>query len=323
MNVLITGLTGLVGSHLAEYLAAMPGVVVFGFKRWRSDPATIAHLPPSVRVIEGDIEDRSSVERAVRLSAPDRVFHLAAQSYPNESWDAPAVTMTANVIGQINLLEAIRHSPYRPVIHIAGSSAQYGFIRPEDCPIPESLPMRPLSPYGVSKVAQELLAHQYFANFGLRTIVTRSFNHVGPRQGDRTAVQTFCKQIAEIEAGRRAPVVYVGNLEPRRDFSDVRDVCRALWLLAERGTPGEVYNLCSGRAPTIKEVLELVVSKSWVPVQVTVDPQRLRPADEPILLGDNSKLRRDTGWTPEISLDESVDHILAYWRARLGIARPP
>lgn len=318
MNVLITGLTGLVGSHLAEYLLEQPGVTVYGFKRWRSDPATIRHLVGRIEIIEGDIEDRSSVERAIALSRPDRIFHLAAQSYPSESWDAPALTVQTNVIGTINLLETVRHRSPHTAVHVAGSSAEYGFIRPEDCPIAETLPLRPLSPYGVSKVAQELLAYQYFANFGLRTYLTRSFNHIGPRQGERTAVQTFCKQVAEIEAGLRPPVVRVGNLTPRRDFTDVLDVCRALWLLVERGRPGEPYNLCSGEAPVIGDVLHLVLSKSHVAVTIEEDPTRLRPSDEPILLGDNSKLRADTGWSPQIALSESIDRILAYWRARLA-----
>ncbi len=314
MNVLVTGLTGMVGSHFAEWLLTQPGVTVFGFKRWRSDPASYRHLVGKITIIEGDIEDRTSVERALKLSQPDKIFHLAAQSYPTESWDAPIATFAANVTGTINLLEAVRHSSLRPAIHIAGSSAEYGFIRPEDCPIQESMPLRPLSPYGVSKVAQELLGYQYFANFGLRTFVTRSFNHIGPRQGERTAVNTFCKQVAEIEAGLRPPIVYVGNLTPRRDFSDVEDVCRALWLLTERGTPGEVYNLCSGQAPVIGDVLTLVLAKSAVPVEVREDPARLRPSDEPILLGDNSKLRADTGWKPEVPLETSIDRILNYWR---------
>jgi GDP-4-dehydro-6-deoxy-D-mannose reductase len=323
MNVLITGLTGLVGSHLAEYLLTIPGVNVYGLKRWRSDATPIRHLSGRITIIEGDVEDRSSVERAIALSQPDRIFHLAAQSYPSESWDAPVLTMAANVMGTLNLLETVRHRWPQAAVHIAGSSAEYGAIRPEDCPIRETMPLRPLSPYGVSKVAQELLAYQYFVNFGIRTYITRSFNHIGPFQGERTAVQTFCKQVAEIEAGLRPPVVLVGNLTTRRDFSDVRDVCRALWLLMERGRPGEPYNLCSGVAPTIAEVLGLVLERTSVRVTVQQDPARLRPSDEPILQGDNQKLRQDTGWEPEIPLAASIDWILAYWRARVAAAATP
>jgi len=317
MNVLITGITGLVGSHLADYLVEFPQVRVFGFKRWRSNPRNIAHLVNRVAMLEGDVEDPSSVELALRQSQPSRIFHLAAQSYPRESWDAPIATFNANVVGTINLLEAVRRLGLSTVVHIACSSAEYGYILPEEVPITEDHPLRPLSPYGVSKVAQELLGYQYAANFGLRTVMTRSFNHIGPRQGDRCAVQTFCKQVAEIEAGLKPPVVKVGNLAPRRDFSDVRDVVRALWLLAEKGRPGEVYNLCSGQAPTIGEILDQVLSMARVPMQVEVEEARLRPSDEPILLGDNSKLRRDTGWSPQIPLAQSIADILDFWRQEL------
>lgn len=320
-RVLITGITGLIGSHLADYLVTLPGVEVYGFKRWRSSGENVVHLRGRVEMIEGDIEDGSSVERALELAKPDRIFHLAAQSYPRESWDAPIATFNANVVGTINLLEAVRRKGLDPAIHIACSSAEYGFIRPEEVPITEDHALRPLSPYGVSKVAQELLGYQYHANFGLRTFMTRSFNHIGPRQGDRCSVQTFCQQVAEAEAGLREPVVYVGNLTPRRDFSDARDVVRALWLLAEGGAPGETYNLCSGRAPTIQEVLDLVLEQARVKVEVRVDPARLRPADEPILLGDNTKLCRCTGWAPEIPLRQSVGDILSFWRDRLRMAR--
>jgi GDP-4-dehydro-6-deoxy-D-mannose reductase len=272
-------------------------------------------------ILEGDVEDRSSVEAALRASRPEVVFHLAAQSYPSESWQAPIATFNANVTGTINVLEAVRAADRDIAVHIAGSSAEYGFVRPEECPIREDHPLRPLSPYGVSKVAQELLGYQYHANFGLRTFLTRSFNHIGPRQGDRTSVNTFCKQVAAIEAGLAEPVVHHGNLTPRRDFTDGRDAARALWLLVQRGRPGEVYNLCSGRAPTIQEVLDCARGLGRVPTTARPDPARFRPADEPLLLGDNQKLRADTAWAPEIPLQQSVSDILDYWRARVGGAR--
>jgi GDP-4-dehydro-6-deoxy-D-mannose reductase len=321
MRVLITGITGLVGSHLADYLLTLDGVEVHGFKRWRSDDRPIAHLHGRVSLHEGDIEDAWAVGQLVRSLQPDRIYHLAAQSYPSESWDAPVATVNANIVGTVNLLEAVRHFSPASQMHIAGSSAQYGFIRPEDVPISEDHPLRPLSPYGVSKVAQELFGLQYHANHGIPVYLTRSFNHVGPRQGDRCSIQTFCKQMVEAESGLRQAVIYVGNLQPRRDFSDARDAARALWLLLERGQPGEVYNLCSGRAVAIQEILDTVLGLGKVLVRVEVDPARLRPADEPILLGDNSKLRRDTGWEPEIPLEQTIQHILEYWRGRLHAER--
>ena len=317
MRVLITGITGLVGSHLADYLLSLGEIEVIGFKRWRADDRAIRHLRGQVRLIEGDIEDAFSVATAIEQSQPDRIYHLAAQSYPSESWAAPVTTLTANVTGTVHVLEAVRRLKPGAQVHIAGSSASYGLIRPDEVPIVEDRPLRPLSPYGVSKAAQEMLGYQYAHNYGMRVYLTRSFNHIGARQDSRTAAQTFARQIAEAEAGLCPPVIAVGNLEPRRDFLDVEDAVRGLWLLLERGRPGEIYNLCSGQAPQIRELLDMYLSLALIPVEVQVDPQRLRPADEPILLGDNSRLRRDTGWEPRVPLRESLRRILDYWRERL------
>jgi GDP-4-dehydro-6-deoxy-D-mannose reductase len=287
------------------------------FKRWRSDMSPVAHLLEQLTIHEGDIEDPFSLAHALERTQPDRVYHLAAQSYPSASWDAPITTMRVNVEGTINLLEAVRrHSPAARV-HIAGSSAQYGWIRPEDTPIIEEHPMRPLSPYGVSKVAAELTGLQYHTNYGLHVVVTRSFNHVGPHQGDRCSIQTFCQQMAAIEAGHQEPVLHVGNLEPRRDFSHTADAARALWLLLEHAPPGEVYHLCSGQAIRIGDIVDIVRQQGLVSTSVCVDPTRLRPADEPVLVGDNSKLRTVTGWTPTLGIEHIVAELLEYWRARL------
>lgn len=317
MRVLITGITGPVGSSLADYLLTLPAIEVHGFKRWRSDPRPIEHLLGRVVLHEGDIEDAFSVAGAVRRAAPDRIYHLAAQSYPSESWDAPIATMRTNVEGTLNLLEAARqHSP-QARIHIAGSSAEYGWCLPEEMPLGETHGVRPASPYGVSKVAAELSGLQYHGSYGLHVLVTRSFNHVGPRQGDRCSIQTFCLQMARIEARRQEPAIKVGNLEARRDFTHTNDVARALWLLLERGQPGEVYNLCSGVATRIGDIVELVRARGRVPAEVYVDAARLRPTDEPLLLGDNSKLRAATGWEPQIGIERIVEELLEYWRARV------
>lgn len=318
MRVFITGITGPVGSFLADHLLTIPGLELHVFKRWRSDPRPIEHLIGRVTIHEGDLEDAFAVDTAVRTAAPHRVFHLAAQSYPSASWQAPVLTMRANVEGTLNLLEALRRHAPRARIHLAGTSAQYGTVHPDSVPIREDHPMRPGSPYGVSKVAMELSGLQYHDNFGMHVLVTRSFNHVGPRQGDRCSIQTFCRQMAEIEAGRQPPILHVGNLEPRRDFTHTRDVARALWLLLEHGNPGEVYNLCSGRATRIGDIVDLVVARGRVPVEVRQDPARLRPSDEPILQGDNSKLCAATGWQPTISMEEIVEEVLDYWRAQLS-----
>jgi GDP-4-dehydro-6-deoxy-D-mannose reductase len=315
---LITGITGPVGSFLADYLLTLPDIEVHGFKRWRSDPRPIEHLRGRVTFHEGDIEDPFSVAHAVRRADPDRIYHLAAQSYPSESWDAPITTLRTNVEGTINLLEAVRQYCPQARVHIAGSSAEYGWVRPEDTPIAETHPLRPASPYGVSKVAAELTGLQYHDSYGLHVIVTRSFNHVGPRQGDRCSIQTFCQQMAAIEAGRQEPVIFVGNLEARRDFTHTADAARALWLLLEHGQPGQVYNLCSGTATRIGDIVDLVRQHGRVPTEVCVDPARLRPSDEPVLLGDNRKLRAATGWEPRIGIEQIVAELLEYWRARVA-----
>lgn len=318
MRVFLTGITGPVGSFLADYLLTLPEIELHAFKRWRSDPRPIAHLRGRVVIHEGDIEDYFSLEKAIERAAPERVYHLAAQSYPSASWDAPVATMRANVEGTINLLEAVRRHAPRARVHIAGTSAEYGPVRPEETPITEDHPLRPASPYGVSKVAAELSGLQYHQSYGLHVVVTRSFNHVGPRQGDRCAIQTFCQQMAAIEAGTQPPALLVGNLEPRRDFTHTRDVARALWLLLQASPPGEVYNLCSGTATRIGDIVDIVLSHARVKATVTVDPTRLRPVDEPLLLGDNRKLRAITGWVPEIGMEQIVVELLAYWREREG-----
>jgi GDP-4-dehydro-6-deoxy-D-mannose reductase len=317
VRVLITGITGPVGSFLADYLLTLPDVEVHGFKRWRSDPRPIQHLYGRVTFHEGDVEDPFSVAHAVRRAAPDRIYHLAAQSYPSESWDAPIATMRTNVEGTLNVLEAARlHCPAAR-IHIAGTSAEYGRVAPHETPIAETHALRPASPYGVSKVAAELSGLQYHGSYGLHVVVTRSFNHVGPRQGDRCSIQTFCQQMAAIEAGQQAPALMVGNLETRRDFTHTADVARALWLLQEHGQPGQVYNLCSGVATRIGDIVELVRARGRVPVEVRVDPARLRPSDEPLLMGDTSKLRAATGWEPRIGMEQIVSELLEYWRERI------
>ena len=315
MRVLITGITGLIGSHLADFLLTQPGVEVSGFKRWRSPDANIRQLSGCVRMLEGDVEDPFSVAAAIEQVRPERIFHLAAQSYPSESWGAPATTLQANVLGTLNVLEAARRVVPEARIHLAGSASVYGLIRPDEVPITEDRPLRPLSPYGVSKAAQEMLGYQAFKSWNQQVYLTRSFIHIGPRQDARPAAQTFARQIAEAEAGLREPVVQVGNLETRRDFLDVADVVQALWALVERGVPGEVYNLCSGRAPAISELLDLYLGLARIPLEVRQDPERMRPADEPILLGDNTKLCDATGWQPQVPIEESARRILEHWRA--------
>ena len=235
MRVLITGFTGFVGSHLADYLVARGDVEIFGTHRWRSRMENVEHLGDRVRRVECDLRDAGAVRRLLGEVRPDRIFHLAAQSYVPTSWLAPGETLNGNVQGQVNLFEAIRDLDLPTRVQIAGSSEEYGLVLPHEVPLREDSPLRPLSPYAVSKVAQDLLAYQYWKSYQLHVVRTRGFNHTGPRRGEVFVTSNFARQIAEIEKGIREPVVRVGNLESVRDFTDVRDMVRAYWLALERG----------------------------------------------------------------------------------------
>ena len=321
MRVLITGITGFVGSHMAEYVLAK-GAQVFGSTRWRSKTENIEHLRSKVTFIESDLRDLSSVRALLETSVPDYIVHLAAQSFVGVSWHAPAETLTTNIISQVNLLEALRGLKMSPRFLAVGSSEEYGLVLEDEVPIKETNPLRPLSPYAVSKVTQDMMGYQYFKSYGLPIIRTRAFNHEGPRRGDVFVTSNFARQVAEIEAGLREPVVYVGDLTPRRDYSDVRDIVRGYWLLLERGEPGEVYNLCSGRSWSIQQVLDFVLSLSTVKgIEVKTDPARLRPSDVMILEGDPTKMHKATGWKVEIPFERTLTDLLDYWRQRTRAAR--
>ena len=319
MRALITGITGFAGSHLAEYiLAEQPGVEVFGTFRWRSRMDNVEHLDGRIRLVEADLRDYTSMHRALEVSRPDVIFHLAAQSFVPSSWNAPSDTIVTNVTGQTNLFEAIRALKLDPVVQIACSSEQYGLVHPEETPIKETNPLRPLSPYAVSKVAQDYLGYQYFQSYGLKAVRTRGFNHTGPRRGQVFVTSNFCSQVAAIELGLQEPVIHVGNMEAIRDFTDVRDMVRAYWLAVTKAKPGEVYNIATGKGIHIREMLELVLSFSRVEVRTEVDPDRLRPSDVEILIGDSSKFRADTGWEPHIPFEQTVRDLLDYWRKVLA-----
>jgi GDP-4-dehydro-6-deoxy-D-mannose reductase len=317
MRVLITGITGFVGSYMAEH-ALSQGAEVFGVSRGQSTAENIEHLRGRITLIQSDLRDDASVRSLVARSSPDYVVHLAAQSVVGESWNAPAETLANNILSQVSLLEAIRPLAAPPRFLCVGSSEEYGMVYEEELPIRETNPLRPLSPYAVSKVTQDVMGYQYFKSYGLPIVRTRAFSHEGPRRGDVFMTSNFAKQVAEIEAGWREPVVRVGDLKPRRDFSDVRDVVRGYWLLLERGEPGEVYNLCSGRSWSIQQVLELLIGASTVKgIAVEVDPERLRPSDVMILEGDPSKIEKATGWKVTIPFERTLTELLDYWRERV------
>ncbi len=322
MRVLITGITGFAGSHLADYLlASHPGAQIHGTRRWRSKEDAADHLNGKVTFHECDFTDAHNVYQVIESVRPDTIFHLAAQSYVSASWDSPADTFHTNVVGQCNLLEAIKHlrvGGYDPVVQIAGSSEEYGRVEHTDLPIRETTSLHPLSPYAVSKIAQDFMGYQYWQSFRIRAIRTRAFNHEGPRRGEVFVVSNLCKQIAEIERGSREPVIHVGNLEAVRDFTDVRDTVRAYALAVERCEPGQVYNICSGKGYRIREVLDMLLQLSkHRDMRVEVDPRRLRPSDVQALVGDGSKFRAVTGWKPQIPFEKTLQDSLGYWRDRL------
>jgi GDP-4-dehydro-6-deoxy-D-mannose reductase len=317
MRVLITGITGFVGSHMAEY-ALSQGAQVFGSSRWRSKTENIEHLRAQITLVESDLRDVSSVRALVEESNPDYVVHLAAQSFVGTSWQTPAETLTTNILSQVNLFEAIRALKLTPRFLCVGSSEEYGMVYEEELPIRETNPLRPLSPYAVSKVTQDVMGYQYWKSYGLPIVRARAFSHEGPRRGDVFVTSNFAKQVAEIEVGLRAAVVRVGDLKPRRDFSDVRDIVRGYWLLLEQGEPGEVYNLCSGRSWSIQQVLDFLIGASTASgIAVEVEPGRLRPSDVMVLEGDPSKIEKATGWKVAIPFERTLIELLDYWRERV------
>lgn len=316
MKVLITGVTGFVGSHLAEFCLSRGDVEVVGTYRWRSRRENIDHIK-DLKLVECDLLDPASVRDALKAHRPDWIFHLAAQSFVPTSWNAAAQTLTTNVVGQVHLFEAMRALDLLDSrFLVVGSSEEYGLVLPDEIPIREAQPLRPLSPYAVSKVAQDLLGFQYFRSYGLHAVRTRAFNHGGPRRGEVLLPSDFAKQIAEIEKGRRPPVVEVGNLESVRDFTDVRDVVRAYWLALEKGDPGEVYNIGSGEGTRMGDLLDNLLAMAGVSIEVRQVSEKMRPSDVEILVSDSTKFREKTGWVAQIPLETMLRDTLDYWRER-------
>jgi GDP-4-dehydro-6-deoxy-D-mannose reductase len=317
LRVLITGITGFAGSHLAEYCLARGDVEVFGTARWRSRMDNVQHFLDQITLIDCDLKDSVAVRHCLTEVRPDYIFHLAAQSFVPTSWKAPVETMTTNVVGQINIFEGMRELKLDSRVQLACSSEEYGMVYEDEIPIKETNPLRPLSPYGVSKVAQDLLGYQYHESYGLFTVRTRGFNHTGPRRGDVFVSSNFSRQIALIEKGKQEPVVKVGNLDARRDFTDVRDMIRGYWIALEKGEPGDVYNIGSGTDVTIRTMLDMLLELSSLDIEVRQDPDRMRPSDVEVLRADNSKFCNLTGWKPEIPLERTLEDLLNYWRERV------
>lgn len=315
MRALITGMNGFAGSHLAEFLLTQPNVQVFG--TGLGSITHLSHLDSKITFIPGDLMNVPFVERLLTQTQPTHIYHLAGQAFAPISWQDPWATLETNIRAQVNLLHTAARMQSSARILVIGSLDEYGRVEPRDLPITETTPLRPDSPYGVSKIAQDFLGLQYFLSHRLHIVRVRPSNHIGPRQNEQFVTSNFAKQIAEIEAGRRAPVLYVGNLSAQRDFTDVRDMVRAYYLALEHGVPGEVYNIGSARAVSIQTIVETLLRYSRVPIRIQVDPARIRPSDTPTLYCDTTKFRAQTGWTPTIPLEQSLRDILEYWRAQI------
>jgi GDP-4-dehydro-6-deoxy-D-mannose reductase len=293
-------------------------VSVIGSYRWRSKTENIEHIRDRIELVDCDLRDGSSAHHLIETARADWIIHLAAQSFVGTSWQAPAETFMANTLPQVNLLEAVRARTPHARFLVIGSSEEYGFVTEDELPITEANPLRPLSPYAVSKVAQDLMGYQYSKSYGMHIVRSRAFNHEGPRRGDVFVTSNFARQIVEIERGVREPVIAVGSLKNRRDYTDVRDIVRGYWLLLEKGEAGEVYNLCSGRAWVIHEILDFLLGEARVPgITVREEAARLRPSDVPVLRGDATKAQAAVGWRPEIPFEQTLRDVLDYWRRRV------
>jgi GDP-4-dehydro-6-deoxy-D-mannose reductase len=322
MKALITGIAGQTGSHLADYLVDnQPDCEVHGITRYRSDLTNIRHLGLEVQIHDCELRDAHNVDKVIAKVKPDYVFHLAATSFVRASWDQPADIMTNNIVSQINIMESLlRHSP-KAAIQVACTSEQFGKVLESEVPITEDNDLRPISPYAVSKCAQENLAYQYHESYGLRTVITRTFNHTGPRRGAAFVESSFAKQVAMIEAGLQEPIIRHGNLESVRDYTDARDVSEAYWAAMEHCQSGRPYNICSNMRISIGELLDLFIGLSTYPgtIQKIVDPDRLRPSDVTLLYGDPTLFKQTTGWEPKYTLERTMGDLLEAWRKKAKI----
>ena len=321
MRVLVTGVSGFVGGHLAEHLIAQ-GDLVVGLSASGKWPEGRAHLARDVRIERCDLADVPETELAdlIARKQPEAVYHLAAQANPQASVSDPRGTWALNLGGTLNLLEAIKASGQSPRIVLVGSGVCYGNPAPEFMPVNEACPLRPNNPYAASKAAADLLGIQHFLAHGTNVVMARPFNHAGPRQSSSYVLSALARQVAEVEAGIK-PRVEVGNLDIIRDFTDVRDVVRGYRLLAEKGSAGEIYNLGTGRGTKLSDALNTLANHAGRPVEVFVDPARVRPVDQPLLIADPSKLRDATGWEPRLSIEQTLLDMLDDWRTTIARER--
>jgi GDP-4-dehydro-6-deoxy-D-mannose reductase len=322
-TVLITGITGFVGSHLAEFCLQQPGVSVVGFRRYHlSSLRNVYGFSDRITWVDCDMMDPKSVDKAIAAIRPEIVFHMASQSFVGPSWDHPSLYMDANYKMTVHLLEACLAAGINPRIHIPGSGEEYGDVAEADLPIHERTPLKPVNPYAVTKIAQDLIGYVYFRSYGSNVIRTRAFNHEGPRRDKWFGIPWYAYQIARVEQGLQAPHVKVGHLDDLRNFTHVHDMVRAYWLAVEQCPPGELFLIGSERSEdifTFRQALEQLIAMSTVPgITYAIDPQYVRPTSVPRLICDASKFRALTGWAPDIGFDRILGDTLAYWRAEVG-----
>jgi GDPmannose 4,6-dehydratase len=324
-KALITGMTGMVGSHLADYLMEHTDWDIHGLLRWRSPLDNISHLLPNINngdrifVHYGDLNDYGSLQCVIEDIKPDYVFHLAAQSYPKTSFNSPIETLETNVLGTCRLLECIYRSGQKPVIHICASSEVFGRVPAKKLPINEDCSFHPASPYAISKVGTDLIGRYYAEAYNMTVMTTRMFTHTGPRRGDVFVESTFAKQIAMIEAGLIPPIVKTGNLDSLRTWADVRDAVRAYYMLVTiNPVTGEYYNIGGSYTCKIKDMLETLLSMARIKnIAVVTDPNRLRPIDADLQVPDTGKFKSHTGWEPQIPFEKTMQDLLDYWREKI------
>lgn len=311
-KALIIGAAGFVGSYLAKELFHNHDMEVYATKL----PHEQLEIP-NTGIYDLDILSKNEIIDLLYEIRPDYIFHLAAQSSVSVAWKNPGLTVDINVKGCVNILESIRELYYKPAVLLVGSGEEYGHIKEDEVPINEENHLRPGNIYAATKVCQNMLASIYSQAYDMNLIMVRAFNHIGPGQSPIFVVSDFCRQVAEIEKGIKSPVIQVGNLSAKRDFTDVRDVVRAYALLIQKGKAGETYNVGSGRAYTIREILDMIISLSNIDIKVETDPNKIRPVDVPIIEADITKLNDISGWLPMISLEQTIKETLDYWRERV------
>ena len=310
MKALIIGASGFVGPYLVEEIRRSLFCEIITATSRETDRLGIGED----KTVHLNILDRKQISDILLSEKPDYIFHLAAQSSVALSWKNPKSTVDTNIIGAINLISAIKQSGYSPRVLIAGSGEEYGRVRETDIPIRENAVLAPGNVYAVTKVCQNMMASIYARAYGLQLVMTRSFNHIGPGQSPQFVVADFCSQAVKIEKGLQEPVFRVGNLSAKRDFTDVRDVVKAYCMLIQYGKSGETYNVGSGHAVAVQEILDIILSQTKAEVKVETDPSKLRPVDVPVIEADISKIYKDTGWKPEISPAQTITDTMQYWR---------